>query len=151
VRDKDGIAAAVLACDLAATLRGGGRSLLDVLDELSVRHGIHLTDQLSLRVTDLGVRAKLMSALRATPPTELAGIPAETEDLLPETDALRISGAGFRLVIRPSGTEPKLKTYLQVTEPVPGATGLAQTREVATTRLAALRVEVETLLVGVGV
>lgn len=139
VRDKDGIAAAVLACDLAATVRAAGRSLLDMLDELAVRHGVHLTDQVSLRVTDLGVRAKLMTALRSAPPAELAGVPVTTEDLLPETDGLRIKGPGVRVVIRPSGTEPKLKTYLQVTEPVMDAGALSAAREAASTRLAALR------------
>jgi phosphomannomutase len=119
VRDKDGIAAAVLACDLAATLKAAGRSLLDVLDDLSVRHGVHLTDQVSMRVTDLSVRGMVLDAIRKAPPTTLAGTPVTTEDLLPTTDAVRIAGGGLRVVIRPSGTEPKLKTYLQVVAPVP--------------------------------
>ncbi|HVW42367.1 MAG TPA: phospho-sugar mutase [Amycolatopsis sp.] len=144
VRDKDGIAAAVLACDFVATLKESGRSPLDVLDELSVRFGVHLTDQLSLRVTDLSERSKLMGALRASPPGRLAGIEVSIEDLLPETDALRIRGAGLRVVIRPSGTEPKLKAYLEVTEPPTDA--LAQARDAAKERLSALRADVETLL-----
>lgn len=146
VRDKDGIAAAVLACDLAATLKAAGRCLLDVLDELTVRHGVHLTDQISLRVTDLGVRAKLMAALRSEPPTELAGIPVTTEDLLPEADVLRLSGSGVRVVIRPSGTEPKLKTYLEVTEPVSGPDALEAARSAASSRLSALREAVNSVL-----
>ena len=144
VRDKDGIAAAVLACDFAATLKESGRSPLDVLAKLSIRFGVHLTDQLSLRVTDLSVRAKLMDALRTTPPARLAGVEVTTEDLLPETDALRVTGNGLRVVIRPSGTEPKLKTYLQVSEPPSDA--LAQARAAAKKRLSALRADVEALL-----
>lgn len=146
VRDKDGIAAAVLACDLAATLKAAGRSLLDLLDDLAIRHGVHLTDQLSVRVTDLAVRARLMTALRANPPGDLAGVPVTTEDLLPDTDALRVSGPGIRIVIRPSGTEPKLKTYFQVTEPVSDATVLAAARSAAATRLRGLRDAVSAIL-----
>ncbi|TNC20707.1 phospho-sugar mutase [Amycolatopsis alkalitolerans] len=144
VRDKDGIAAAVMACDFAATLKASGRSLLDVLDDLTIRHGVHLTDQLSSRVTDLSVRTEVLQAIRNAPPAELAGVPVSIEDLLPATDAVRISGDGLRVVIRPSGTEPKLKTYLQVVEPVSGS--LEDARAVAKRRLAALRTDVSALL-----
>jgi phosphomannomutase len=146
VRDKDGIAAAVLACDLAAARKAAGRSLLDLLDDLAVRHGVYLTDQLSVRVTDLAVRAKLMNTLRVSPPEELAGLPVALEDLLPGTDALRISGAGIRVLIRPSGTEPKLKTYLQVVEPVSDAGALAAARSAASARLLGLRDAVSVIL-----
>lgn len=144
VRDKDGIAAAVMASDLAATLKASGRSLLDVLDDLAIRHGVHLTDQLSLRVTDLSVRTAVLDAVRKAPPSTLAGGPVSFEDLLPATDAVRISGGGLRVVIRPSGTEPKLKTYLQVVEPV--SDSLEEARSTAATRLAAVRADVEALL-----
>lgn len=144
VRDKDGIAAAVMASDLAATLKASGRSLLDVLDDLAIRHGVHLTDQLSLRVTDLSVRTAVLDAVRKAPPRTLAGVPMSTEDLLPATDAVRISGGGLRVVIRPSGTEPKLKTYLQVVEPV--SDSLEEARSTAATRMATLRADVEALL-----
>ncbi|ROS40219.1 phospho-sugar mutase [Amycolatopsis thermoflava] len=146
VRDKDGIAAATLACDLAAKLKAEGRSLLDELDRLSVAHGVYVTDQVSLRVTDLSVRGQLMARLRKSPPTELAGAAVEMEDLLPETDALRIAGGGLRVVIRPSGTEPKLKCYLQVTRPVADEAALADVRVDAMSTMAALRTEVEALL-----
>ncbi|MFR9731104.1 phospho-sugar mutase [Saccharopolyspora sp. MS10] len=117
VRDKDGISAAVLACDLAATLRAAGRGLPDLLDELSTEHGVHRTGQVSVRVTDLDVIAETMRGLRAEPPTELAGTAVSVRDLLPRTDGLLITGAGgLRLVIRPSGTEPKLKCYFEVVE-----------------------------------
>ncbi|NIH82522.1 phospho-sugar mutase [Amycolatopsis viridis] len=146
VRDKDGIAAATLACDLAAKLKAEGRSLLDELDRLAVAHGVYVTDQVSLRVTDLAVRGQVMTRLRKAPPDELAGVPVGVEDLLPETDALRIAGGGLRVVIRPSGTEPKLKCYLQVARPVGDAAALAEVRVDATGTMTALRRDVEALL-----
>ncbi|MEV6913227.1 phospho-sugar mutase [Amycolatopsis sp. NPDC051071] len=144
VRDKDGISAAVLAAGLTASLRAAGRGPLDVLDELAVRHGVHVTDQVSLRVTDLSVREKLMAGLRATPPTSAGGADVTMEDLLPDADVLRLTGDGLRVVIRPSGTEPKLKAYLQVKQPVTG--DLAEARATAAKRLAALRSDIESRL-----
>ncbi|OXM55502.1 phosphomannomutase [Amycolatopsis thailandensis] len=144
VRDKDGISAAVLAAGLSASLRAAGRGPLDVLDELAVKHGVHVTDQVSLRVTDLSVREKLMAGLRAAPPASLGGTDVTMEDLLPDADVLRLTGEGLRVVIRPSGTEPKLKAYLQVKEPVSGE--LAEARTAADARLAALRADVESRL-----
>ncbi|WP_034275171.1 phospho-sugar mutase [Haloechinothrix halophila] len=117
VRDKDGISAAILAADLAATRKAAGSSLADALSELDHAHGVHLTDQVSIRVTDLDVIGTIMARLRTAPPEELAGVPVTTEDLLPDADVLRFIGHGVRVVIRPSGTEPKLKTYLQVVRP----------------------------------
>ncbi|GAB3585372.1 phospho-sugar mutase [Amycolatopsis endophytica] len=146
VRDKDGIAAATLACDLAAKLEAEGRSLLGELDRLALAHGVYVTDQVSLRVTDLSVRGRLMSRLRRNPPPELAGVDVAMEDLMPETDALRIAGEGVRVVIRPSGTEPKLKAYLQVVRTVPDAGSLAGCRAEAEATMAALRSGVEALL-----
>jgi phosphomannomutase len=146
VRDKDGIAASVLAAGFAAGLKAAGRSPLDVLDELAVRHGVYVTDQVALRVTDLSVRSKLMAGLRTNPPTSLAGIGVGLEDLLPGADVLRLRGEGLRVVVRPSGTEPKLKAYLQVIEPVSGAETLEQSRTAAKKRLAAVRQELEGLL-----
>jgi len=144
VRDKDGISAAVLAAGLAASLRAAGRGPLDVLDELAVKHGVHVTDQVSLRVTDLSVRERLMAGLRATPPASLGGTGVTMEDLLPDADVLRLTGEGLRVVIRPSGTEPKLKAYLQIKEPVTG--DLAEARAAADARLAALRTDIESRL-----
>lgn len=146
VRDKDGISAAVLACDLAAALRADGRDLLDALDELSVRHGVHLTDALSPRFERLSRIGELMARLRADPPESLAGRPVSTEDLLPEADVLRISGEGVRALIRPSGTEPKLKAYLEIVQPVAGAAALPEARAEGTHRLARLRADVDALL-----
>jgi phosphomannomutase len=144
VRDKDGIAAATLAAGLAAQLKAQGRTPLDVLDELAQRHGLHLTDQVSLRVTDLAVRGRLMTKVRETPPPRLGGAEVMCEDLLPDADVLRLTGEGVRVVVRPSGTEPKLKAYLQVVTPVTGA--LADARAAGQARLAALRADVEELL-----
>ncbi|MER5754860.1 phospho-sugar mutase [Streptomyces sp. NPDC002088] len=125
VRDKDGITAALLITELAAELKEEGRTLLDLLDDLAVEHGLHATDQLSARVEDLSVIADAMRRLREQPPTELAGLPiTRAEDLtrgtdtLPPTDGLRYTLDGARVVVRPSGTEPKLKCYLEVVVPV---------------------------------
>lgn len=140
VRDKDGITAALLVAELAATLKQSGRTLTDLLDDLALEHGLHATDQLSVRVQDLTLIADAMRRLREQPPTELAGLRVtRADDLtagsaeLPPTDGLRyyLSGDGVsaaRIVVRPSGTEPKLKCYLEVVLPVPTAADLADTR-----------------------
>ena len=139
VTDKDGISAAVLACDLAATLKAADKNLLDALDQLAVDHGVHLTDQVSLRFTDLSGISALMTRLRESPPDGYA-----YEDLLPEADVVRLTAPGVRVVVRPSGTEPKLKAYLEVVEPV--ADELTPARDRARARLAELRTQVERLL-----
>ncbi|GAA0526259.1 phosphoglucomutase [Saccharopolyspora subtropica] len=146
VRDKDGISAAVLACDLAATAKAAGRGLPELLDELSTRYGVHQTGQVSVRVTDLSVIPRTMQRLRAQPPTRLGGTTVDTRDLLPDTDGLLITGpGGLRVVIRPSGTEPKLKCYLQVVEPV-GGLSLAAAKQRAADRLAELTESVSELV-----
>ncbi|MCI2419055.1 phospho-sugar mutase [Saccharopolyspora sp. K220] len=148
VRDKDGISAAVLSCDLAATAQAAGRGLPDLLDELSTVHGLHRTGQVSVRVTDLSVIPRIMRRLRAKPPARLAGTTVDVADLLPDTDALVITGAGgLRVVIRPSGTEPKLKCYLQVVEQV-GELSLAAAKQRAADRLATLEQAVSELVRG---
>ncbi|WP_197523011.1 phospho-sugar mutase [Actinokineospora pegani] len=144
VRDKDGISAAVLACDLAATRKAGGTDLPAALDALAVAHGVHLTKQISLRVTDLSRIATLMSTLRATPPTTLAGTPVTPEDLAPRADVLRYTGDGLRVIVRPSGTEPKLKAYLEVVTPVTADLPTAHTT--AQSRLTTLTEDVNALL-----
>lgn len=126
VRDKDGITAALLITELASGLKEEGRTLLDLLDDLAVEHGLHATDQLSVRVQDLSLIADAMRRLREQPPTRLAGLAiTRAEDLtrgtetLPPTDGLRYTLDGARVIVRPSGTEPKLKCYLEVVVPVP--------------------------------
>lgn len=146
VRDKDGISAAVLACGLAAGLRAAGRSVPDELDDLALAHGLHLTGQVSMRSADLGRIAAIMAGLRAAPPTDLAGVAVTMEDLRPDADVVRLVGDGVRVVVRPSGTEPKLKAYLQVTEPVPDRAALPAVRESADRRMDALRSAVAALV-----
>ncbi|WP_034271230.1 phospho-sugar mutase [Haloechinothrix halophila] len=146
VRDKDGITAAVLAADLAAARKANGSSLQEMLDELAAAHGVHLTDQLSIRVGELDHITELMTRLRAHPPTELTGTPVDLDDLLPHADVLRFTGDGIRAIVRPSGTEPKLKVYLQIVRPVDAATSLDPTTATAQTALDALRDEVRSLL-----
>jgi phosphomannomutase len=140
VRDKDGIAAAVLAADLAATLKAAGGGLLDRLDELATAHGVHATAGLPVRM-DPAVRDAVVERLRARPPE---GWAAER----PAPDVLVLRRASERAVIRPSGTEPKLKAYLQVVEPV--SDGLPAARAAADARLHALRAEVEAMISGPG-
>ncbi len=147
VKDKDGVSALLLLCDLAAEAKAEGRTLVDILDDIALAHGLHATDQLSVRVTDLGEIAAAMARLRATPPTELGGLPVEAvDDLalgsaeLPPTDGLRYRLAdGARVIVRPSGTEPKLKAYLEVVVPVDPEDGVDAARIAAVGRLDALR------------
>ncbi|MDG4862399.1 phospho-sugar mutase [Streptomyces sp. T-3] len=144
VRDKDGITAALLVAELASELKESGRTLLDLLDDLAVEHGLHATDQLSVRVEDLSLIADAMQRLRAQPPTALAGLAVtRAEDLtqgtatLPPTDGLRYTLDGARVIVRPSGTEPKLKCYLEVVVPVEGDLPAARGR--ASELLAAIK------------
>jgi phosphomannomutase len=115
VRDKDGISAAVLVCDLVAASKEQGHSAPDVLDELARRYGVHDVAAVSRRVADADEAAELMQRLRAAPPSQLAGFTTTTTDI---TDALIFTGGddntSARVVVRPSGTEPKLKCYLEV-------------------------------------
>jgi phosphomannomutase len=140
VRDKDGIATAVLACDLAAGLKAAGSGLLDRLDELAAAHGVHETAGISLRMVP-AARDAVVERLRARPP---AGWASDR----PAPDVLVLRRGGDRVVVRPSGTEPKLKAYLQVVEPVED--GLAAARAAAAARMAALRDEVTELLTAGG-
>ncbi|MEU7711138.1 phospho-sugar mutase [Micromonospora chalcea] len=121
VRDKDGITAALTVAELAAGLKAEGRTLLDRLDELAAEFGVHHTEQLSVRVEDLRVIADSMARIRAATPATLLGQPVtEASDLLPDADVVILRTGAARVVIRPSGTEPKLKAYLEVVEPVTG-------------------------------
>ncbi|MFB7506106.1 phospho-sugar mutase [Streptomyces broussonetiae] len=146
VRDKDGITAALLITELASQLKEEGRTLLDLLDDLAVEHGLHATDQLSVRVQDLSLIADAMRRLREQPPTELAGLAiTRAEDLtqgtdrLPPTDGLRYTLDGARVIVRPSGTEPKLKCYLEVVVPVATHAGLPVAHARATELLTAIK------------
>jgi phosphomannomutase len=112
-----------LACDLVAALRNQGRTVTGALDDLALRHGVHTTTAVSRRVADAGEAEALMARLRATPPDRLAGFEITATDLLHapthlRTDALVFAGGDggdwVRMVVRPSGTEPKLKSYIEV-------------------------------------
>ncbi len=126
VRDKDGVSALLLVCELAAEAKAAGRGLTDILDDIAHEFGLHATDQLSVRFDDLSDIPATMDRLRAAPPTALGGLAVErAEDLaegsalLPPTDGLRYTLAeGARVIVRPSGTEPKVKCYLEVVVPV---------------------------------
>jgi len=153
VRDKDGVSAALLVAEQAAGLAAVGRSLLDVLDDLAVEHGVYATDAFSVRVSDLALMPALMERLRSAPPSQVAGVAVvQLDDLargdggLPPTDGLRFFLADqSRVIVRPSGTEPKVKVYLEAIEPVDGRDDLAAARQRARTRLSALRTAFEEL------
>ena len=125
-RDKDGVSAILAVLELAASLKAEGRTLLDLLDELYREHGLHVTGQLSVRVEDVAVIAEAMQRLRTAPPSALAGLDVTAiDDLadgyagLPPTDGIRLAlGEATRIICRPSGTEPKLKCYVEVVVPV---------------------------------
>ncbi|MYS19942.1 phosphomannomutase [Streptomyces sp. DvalAA-14] len=157
VRDKDGITAALLVAELAAGLKTQSRTLADLLDELALTHGLHATDQLSARVADLSLITTAMARLRERPPSALAGLAVTAaEDLaagspaLPATDGLRYRLSGddvrgvdaARVVVRPSGTEPKLKCYLEVVLPVADAAALPAARETAAKVLTELKADI---------
>ena len=137
VADKDGITAALLALELVAALNAEGRTVFDVLDELALRHGVHATRQVSLRMPTAALIAAAVEGLRADPPRDLGGVPVEAivdladgADGLPPTDGILLRLPGARVIVRPSGTEPKVKCYLEVVRRVDGA-GLAIAREEA--------------------
>ena len=125
VNDKDGISAAIFLAQIATDLAAVGKDLNDLLDEVWQRHGFHATEQISIRVADMGAITILLAGLRSNPPQEIAGRSVESiDDLaaptdgLPPTDGLRLwLSGGVRIIIRPSGTEAKLKCYIEVITP----------------------------------
>ena len=149
VRDKDGIGAALAVLGLATAARADSRSVLDSYDDLETAHGVHLTAQLTARTSDPG---RIVAKLRADPPTRIGGQPVTSViDLLANpvpADVLTFWLDGGRVVIRPSGTEPKIKCYIETVEPLAGRP-LAAARTVAAARLAPLRTELAALLSGI--
>lgn len=151
VRDKDGISAALLLAELAAERKADGSDLQTVLDDLAIEHGVYATDAFSVRVDDLSLIGAIMARLRATPLTEVGGIPvARQQDLAVGVDGLLpTEGLRYylrddsRIIVRPSGTEPKLKIYLEVIEPVDDAADLSQARTRAAGRLSGIRAAME--------
>jgi phosphomannomutase len=150
VRDKDGIGAALAMLRLATDARAAGRSVLDRYDELETAHGVHLTSQVTLRTAD---QAQVMRRLRGEPPSAFGGEPVlSLADLaggagggLPPADVLIFRLPGARVVLRPSGTEPKIKCYIEITEPLAGRS-LPAAREAAARRLVPLRHALEAVL-----
>ena len=159
VRDKDGVSSAMLAAELAAVLKAEGKTMLDRLDELSREYGLHLSGQRSLNLTGATGMAKLravMDGLRAAPPSAVGGIEvtvfddfragvrrarsgAETALTLPRTDMLWLHLADeSRLIVRPSGTEPKLKIYFDLKETVAAGEPVAAAKARCQQRMAAL-------------
>ena len=151
VPDKDGVSALIRVLTLAAELKAAGLTVADRLDEITRTYGVYETDQLAVRVADLSLIAEAMVRLRAQPPAELLGQPVSVVDLangspeLPPTDGVLITGESIKVVVRPSGTEPKLKCYLEARSPVT-AEGLGGDRRRTRAALSLLRAEMSVAL-----
>ncbi len=130
VGDKDGVSAATFILEMAAALKDEGRTLWSVLDELALQFGLHASDQVSVKVNDLSQVANVMNGLRTNPPQEFGDMNvaqvfdlAKSETGLPPTDGVIFMLQGndevtkARVIVRPSGTEPKIKCYLEVVCP----------------------------------
>jgi phosphomannomutase len=144
VRDKDGITASLLMLEMVAALKAEGRGVQDVLDDLARTFGLYATSQLSVRVSHIALIADAMARIRAHPPASLGGREVVRMDDLKQgvdglspTDGLRFTLKDARVIIRPSGTESKLKCYLQVVVPITG--GIAEARATARAELDAVR------------
>jgi phosphomannomutase len=152
VRDKDGISALIRVLTLAADLKADGLSVADRLDEIARRYGVYETDQMSVRVPNLKIIGAAMARLRAHPPRMLAGQRlsivdlAQGSDELPPSDAVLITGETIKVVVRPSGTEPKLKCYLEAHLPVSRSLDLSTARAEARTILKTIRSEMSAAL-----
>ena len=124
VNDKDGISAAIYLAQIATDLADENKTILDLLDEIWARHGYHATEQISIRLSDLSKIGLILGGLRNNPPAEIAGRKVTSiddlalpKDGLPPTDGLRIwLDGGVRIIIRPSGTEAKMKCYIEAIE-----------------------------------
>ncbi|MBB1514349.1 phospho-sugar mutase [Tessaracoccus sp. MC1627] len=152
VPDKDGITAALTVLRIVADLKVSGRALADLLDDIAREHGLTATSQLSVRVADRSLIADAMTRLRRNPPSALLGAPATVLDLahgsdtLPPTDAIELTGERVHVVARPSGTEPKLKCYLEVRLDAEESVDVRAARLAAAGRLAELRREMAAAL-----
>jgi phosphomannomutase len=120
VNDKDGISVGLLIAQIAGELRDGGISLADYLNLIGDEYGFHKTDQISIRVTDLSIIQSLLNMVAANPPASLAGSALISAEDLSKSKTMATPGIrcyyndGIRIIIRPSGTEPKLKCYIEV-------------------------------------
>lgn len=153
VKDKDGLSAALLIAETAAVLKAEGKDLQGELDRLAGIHGLYLTGPVTIRVEDLSIIPATMAKVRSNPPVELLGSPvasivdmSQGTDALPPTDAIVIrTEAGDRAIIRPSGTEPKVKCYLEVIVPTEGR-DIAEARAEGSARLAQFKTEMGEVL-----
>ena len=119
VNDKDGVSAALKIAQINSELMSRGSNIFAYLDEIWAEIGYHRTEQLSIRVSEISTISKILSSLIQNPPTQIAGHKVTNfEDLSKaslSTTGIRIrAGENIRVIIRPSGTEPKLKTYIEV-------------------------------------
>jgi phosphomannomutase len=157
VADKDGLSAALALAKVADELRRHGQTLMDRLDEIETRFGVHAIFQLSLRAegpTGLSSIVSAVQSLRDEPPTTLGGLAVSAHfdlalgyDGLAPTDGVLLQlGSSGRVVVRPSGTEPKLKAYIEITSPPSSATSLAEQRTNAATLVEGVRADLESLL-----
>jgi phosphomannomutase len=150
VRDKDGVSAALIIAELTAWNRARGRSVLEHLDDIYRRVGLFVTEQVSLTRPGADGLAQIrdtMTRFRGAPPRALAGHAVEAvvdllrgEGGLPPSDVLvwRLEG-GRRVIMRPSGTEPKLKSYYEVRVEIAPGEAVADARTRGQAELASLR------------
>lgn len=133
VRDKDGISAAVMFLDLVRSLKKQGKTLADYANDFTAEFGAYVSGQISIRVNELPDIGKMMTALRNEPPAEVGGF--KVAQFIDHTKTDRASDIlvfvlenGSRLIVRPSGTEPKVKFYLDArgTDPKNAEDVLAQ-------------------------
>ena len=148
MRDKDGVSALLLVCELAAAAKAEGRSLIDLLDDIAAEHGLHATDQLSVRFDDLSeIPATMAAAARHAPASarrarRRAGrrpVPGQRRAAAHRRAAVLALADGARVIVRPSGTEPKVKCYLEVVVPVDPEDGVDAARIAAAGRLDAIK------------
>jgi phosphomannomutase len=144
VSDKDGVSAAIALAQLAEELAANGQTIYDRLQEIWSIIGFHATEQISIRVENIKLVGAVLEKFRTNPPKEIAGFAvtaiddlAKPNNDLPPTDGLRIWLGDIRVIVRPSGTEPKLKCYIEV---------ISATEEEADAKLATLRGPLKELL-----
>jgi phosphomannomutase len=157
VADKDGMSAGLALCHLAHHLAQQGQTLLDRLDEIESRYGVHAVSQLSFRVDGpeaMSIIAATVNRMRASPPSTLGGLDvSEVVDLesgwhglLPTEGMVLQLGTHGRVVVRPSGTEPKLKAYVEILGDAGSGESLQQQRDAAHEQLVAVGNELTELL-----
>jgi len=155
VRDKDGVSAALVAAEMLATLKAKDQTVWDRLDHLAEKYGVHLTGPVTVRFDGPNGKAErqgAMDRLIEAPPSTLGGVTRSSfenlEDGLsfPPTTGVIMFFGPTRVIVRPSGTEPKLKAYVEVVQSAIG--GLADAKEAAATRLSHIQAELDLLLRG---